>query len=74
MLSEASGLMAVANSYSNVGKLAAGQVREVLFEGNTPGDLPVSSLKHFSIFINMDSANRLDVYPLFELLNIAETT
>lgn len=74
MVSEAGGLMAVANSYSNVGKLAAGQVREVLFEGNAPGDLPVSSLKHFSIFINMDTANRLDVYPPFELLNVAQIT
>jgi putative ABC transport system substrate-binding protein len=74
MVSEAGGLMAVGNSYGNVGKLAAGQVRDVLFEGNVPGNLPVRSLEHFSIFINMDTAQKLDVYPPFELLNVAQIT
>jgi|TARA_B110000967_G_scaffold88918_1_gene91509 putative ABC transport system substrate-binding protein len=74
MVSEAGGLMAIANSYGNVGKLAAGQVREVLFEGSAPGDLPVRSLEHFSIFINLDTAKKLDRYPPFKLLNVAQIT
>ena len=74
MVREAGALMAVANSYANVGKLAAGQVRDVLFEGQTPGDLPVRSLEHFSVFINMETARNLDIYPPFQLLNVAQIT
>ena len=73
MVQESGALMAVANAYSNVGKLAASQAAKILFEGVKPGDLPIASLDRFSVFINMNTAERLDLYPPIQLITIADT-
>ena len=72
MVTESAGLMAVANSYANIGKLAASQARKVLFQGSEPRNLPILELKHFSIYINMRAVNKLDLYPPIQLLNVAK--
>lgn len=72
MVTQADGLIAVANRYYNVGKLAAKQARKVLFEGAKPGELNIPSLSRYSIFINMDSARKFKRYPPIQLLRLAE--
>jgi putative ABC transport system substrate-binding protein len=64
--------MAVANAYANVGRLAAAQALKVLFQGQTPGDLPIASLDRFSVCLNMGVAADLGLYPPLDLINIAE--
>lgn len=72
MVTESDGLIAVANKYYNVGRLAANQANKVLFEQSVPGDLPIAELSRFSMFINMDVARNLSLYPPIQLLRFAE--
>ena len=72
MVSDADALMAVANSYVNVGKLAATQAHAILFEGAIPGDLPIATLNRYSVIINMRVARTLELYPPIQLISIAE--
>ncbi len=72
MVTRSDGLIAVANRYYNVGRLAANQAEKVLFDGQQPGQLPIASLNRYSIFINMQVARQLELYPPIQLLKIAE--
>jgi len=72
MVQESNGLMAIANAYANVGKLAASQASKILFEEQSPSELPIAALDRYSVFINMTTAKRLGVYPPIQLINIAE--
>lgn len=72
MVQDSQALMAVANAYANVGRLAAAQALKVLDQGQTPGDLPIASLDRFSVFLNMGVAADLGLYPPLDLINIAE--
>ncbi|MBN3562146.1 ABC transporter substrate-binding protein [Aliamphritea spongicola] len=72
MVTRSDGLIAVANRYYNVGRLAANQAEKVLFKGEQPGQLPIASLNRYSIFINMQVARQLELYPPIQLLKIAE--
>ena len=72
MVSNADALMAVANSYVNVGKLAASQANSILFEETAPGDMPIATLDRYSIIINMRVARALELYPPIQLIGIAE--
>lgn len=72
MVTKSNGLLAVANRYYNVGRLAGAQAKKVLFEGATPGTLPIPSLSRYSIFINMKVARQLDIFPPIQLLRLAE--
>ena len=71
MVQDSGALMAVANAYANVGKLAAAQTFKILFEGIEPSRLPIETLSRFSIFINLRTAADLDIYPPIQLLSIA---
>ncbi|MEM9549662.1 MAG: ABC transporter substrate-binding protein [Pseudomonadota bacterium] len=72
MVSDGGALMAVGTSYANVGRLAAGQVAEVLLNGRSPGDLPIKSLNRYSVILNMSTAQALDLYPPLSLVSVAE--
>lgn len=72
MVTESDGLIAVANKYYNVGRLAGNQANKVLFEQLSPGSLPIAELSRFSMFINMDVARNLSLYPPIQLLRFAE--
>jgi putative ABC transport system substrate-binding protein len=72
MVTKAGGLIAVANRYYNVGKLAAQQARKVLFEGAISEELTIPSLCRYSIFIIMGSARKLEAYPSIQLFRLAE--
>lgn len=72
MVTESDGLIAVANKYYNVGRLAGNQANKILFEELSPGTLPIAELSRFSMFINMDVARNLSLYPPIQLLRFAE--
>lgn len=72
MVTQSNGLLAVANRYYNVGRLAARQAEQVLFYGRQPGSLPISSLSRYSVFINTRVAKQLDIFPPIQLLRFAE--
>ena len=72
MVTSSHGLMAVANRYYNVGRLAGNQAAKVLVDGEVPGSLPIASLSRYSMFINMDVAKQLKLYPSIQLLRFAE--
>lgn len=72
MVEDSDALMAVANAYANVGRLAADQALKILDGGCAPIDLPIAGLDRYSVFINMDVARRLDLYPPIQLIGIAE--
>lgn len=72
MISDGQGLMAVASSYSNVGRLAARQASRFLFEGISPEALSIAQLDRYSVFINMSTAQSLGLYPTIQLVGLAE--
>jgi len=72
MVTQSNGLLAVANRYYNVGRLAARQAEQVLFYDRQPGTLPISSLSRYSVFINTRVARKLDNFPPIQLLRFAE--
>lgn len=72
MVSHADALMAVANSYVNVGKLAATQAQSILLDDVAAGDLPIATLDRYSVIINMRVARELELYPPIQLIGIAE--
>ncbi len=72
MVTESDAVMAVANSYVNVGKLAAGQAARILLDGIVPGDLPVAALDRYSVYVNMRIAKKLKLFPPIQLITLAE--
>ncbi len=58
--------------YYSVGQLAASKAEAILTGGAVPSDLPVETLKRFSLIINMPVARALDLYPPLAMLNYAE--
>jgi len=72
MVTESDGLIAVANKYYNVGRLAASQANKILFDQVIPGSMPIAELSQFSMFINMNVARNLSLYPPIQLLRFAE--
>lgn len=66
-------LISVAANYYDVGRLAATQAEKILFDGMSPGDLPVARMTEFAFVINMEVARKLKRFPPIDLLQIAET-
>lgn len=58
--------------YYSVGQLTARKVEQILVEGIAPADIPVETLKRFSLIINVPVAKQLDLYPPLSMLNYAE--
>ncbi len=68
---ENSALLALASSSRAIGAFTALKATQVL-DGGRPGDIPVETLRRFSVLINMTTARRLGIYPSISLLNFAE--
>lgn len=66
-------LLSVAVRYESVGRLAAAQALKILRDGATPGDLPIAQASEFAYVVNMQVARKLDRYPPFEFLQVADT-
>ncbi len=73
LVRESNALFSVAAKYSDVGELAAHQMKEILFNKQAPSALPVLAVKKFAYVINMRVAKALDLYPSVNILQYAET-
>ena len=65
-------LLGLFSSALGVGRFAGFKAEQILVEGQAPGDIPVETLRRFSLLINMRVARRIEAYPPLSLLNLAE--
>ena len=65
-------LVGLVSRYYSVGQLAGAKARDILVGGKAPGEVPVETLKRFSLLVNMQVAHRLKLYPPIDMLNYAE--
>ncbi|MBP2230377.1 putative ABC transport system substrate-binding protein [Azospirillum agricola] len=65
-------LLALASSAYGIGRFTAFKAAQILLDGARPADIPVETLKRFSVIINMATARALEHYPPVGLLNFAE--
>jgi len=72
MASKSNALLAVANRYYSVGKLAGFQAKNILINKIAPINMPVLSLSRYSYVINMETARKLRLYPPIKVLRYAE--
>lgn len=69
---EGGALVGLVSRYYSVGQLAAAKAVEILVHGKNPKDIPIETLKRFSLIINMQVARQLQIYPPITMLNYAE--
>lgn len=69
---EGGALVGLVSRYYSVGQLAAAKAVEILVHGKAPKDIPIETLKRFSLIINMRVARTLQIYPPITMLNYAE--
>lgn len=58
--------------YRNVGQFAAYKVEQILWQGKSPAEIPIETLKRFSYIIRMSVAKKLGIYPPMKILRFAE--
>jgi putative ABC transport system substrate-binding protein len=65
-------LLSIAARLEDVGRLAAEQALKILRDGARPGDLPIVRATDFAYVVNMDVAKKLNRFPPFAFLQVAE--
>ncbi len=65
-------MLALASSAYGIGRFTAFKAAQILLDGAKPADIPVETLKRFSVIINMATVRALEYYPPIGLLNFAE--
>ncbi len=73
MVHNGNALISIAARYYDVGRLAGKQAERILYEGTSPGDLPVAQLTDFAVTVNMTFAKKISAFPPVDILQIAET-
>lgn len=69
---EGGALVGLVSRYYSVGQLAGLKAVQILKHAQSPGQLPVETLKRFSLLINVRVARQLQLYPPLDMLNYAE--
>ncbi|MCU0234567.1 MAG: ABC transporter substrate-binding protein [Thermoanaerobaculales bacterium] len=72
LVREEQALLSVAARREDIGRLAAEQALKILRDGIEPGALPIAQATDFAYVVNMDVARRLDRFPPFSFLQVAE--
>ena len=65
-------LVALISRYYSVGQLAASKAVKILRKEVPVAEIPIETLKRFSLIINMPVAKQLELYPPIDMLNYAE--
>ncbi len=65
-------LFGLISDYYTVGKLAGLQAEKILVEGVHPKDLPLAQLERHKLWINVDVARALNLYPPMNMVSIAD--
>lgn len=58
--------------YFSVGQFTAYKAEQILVNKQAPGDIPIETLKRFSLIIRMETAKKLKNLPPLDLFNYAE--
>jgi putative tryptophan/tyrosine transport system substrate-binding protein len=66
------GLVGLVSRYYNVGQYVGYLAEQILFDGRSPGTIPIRNLDRFSLIVNMATAHQLQFYPPLSMLAIAE--
>jgi putative tryptophan/tyrosine transport system substrate-binding protein len=66
------GMLALASSTYGIGRFTGFKAAQILLDDKAPGDIPVETLRRFSVIINMSTVKELAFYPPIGLLNFAE--
>lgn len=69
---EGGALVGLVSRYHSVGQLAGQKAVDILVNGTAPADIPIETLKRFSLIINMPVAKALGAYPPISMLDYAE--
>ena len=72
MIKTADALYGLVAPYSDVGRLTARKMEQILVEGRDPASIPIETLQRFSYQIKIDVARKLDIYPNMSLISYAE--
>ncbi len=65
-------MFGLVTDYHTLGKLAAVQAEKILVNGKKPEELPVARLSRFKLWINIDVAREVGLYPPMEMISIAD--
>ncbi|WP_377809170.1 hypothetical protein ABNQ38_15345 [Azospirillum sp. A29] len=65
-------MLALASSAYGIGRLTAFKAAQILIDRTDPADIPVESLKRFSVIIDMATVRVLEYCSPIGLLNFAE--
>lgn len=66
------GLMGLVSPFYLVGQFAAYKAEQILVHGVAPKEIPVETLKRFSLIINMGVARELEMYPPINAFRFAQ--
>ncbi len=72
MVRDNNALISIAARAEDVGRVAAEQTLRILKDGKNPGDLPIARVTDFAYVVNMKVAQKLNLFPPMELLQLAE--
>lgn len=65
-------LMGLVSNYANAGAFAAYKAEQILRGKEAVGNIPIETLRRFTLVVNMKTAVQLGIYPPLELIKIAE--
>jgi putative ABC transport system substrate-binding protein len=65
-------MFALSSSSYGIGRFTGVKAAQILLEGKAPGEIPIETLRRFSVVINMATVKELSFYPPIGLLNFAE--
>jgi len=65
-------LMGLVSNYANAGAFAGYKAEQILRGKETVSNIPIETLRRFTLVVNMTTAVQLGVYPPLELIKIAE--
>ena len=65
-------MFGLVTDYHTLGKLTALQAERILVEKRRPEDLPVARLARYKLWINIDVARELSMYPPMDMIAIAD--
>ena len=65
-------MFGLVTDYYTLGRLAALQAEKILVDGIRPEDLPVGQLARYKLWINIDVAHEVGLYPPLEMIAIAD--
>ncbi len=64
--------MGLVSLYYNAGRFAGYKAEQILVKKKKPEDIPIETLKRFSLLINMDVGQKIQFYPPITILKSAE--